>query len=131
MELKEFVKAVINDLTDAISECQQETKNGSLIVPTSRMYNTDCIELEDGDKIPISNLTFDVAITTTERCNDGHEVRAKIDVLSIFSTNIGTSGNGLNSSTAISKINFSIPCVLPYTKTNKQAIHRNRGVTYR
>ena len=131
MELKEFVKAVIHDLTDAVCECQQEIRNGSLIVPTSRMYRTDCIELEDGDKIPISTLTFDVAITTTEKCNNEHEVRAKIDVLSIFSTNIGTGGNGLNSSTAISKINFSIPCALPYSKIDKQAINRVRGVNYK
>lgn len=35
MKLKEFIKEVISDVTNAIKECQEELSNGAIISPTN------------------------------------------------------------------------------------------------
>ena len=37
MELKEFIKTAIADITSAVSELQEELKNGAIVSPSSQM----------------------------------------------------------------------------------------------
>ena len=36
MELKDFIKSVLFDVTEAVQECQEELKNGAIISPSNR-----------------------------------------------------------------------------------------------
>ena len=36
MELKDFIKSVLFDVTEAVKECQEELKNGAIISPSNR-----------------------------------------------------------------------------------------------
>jgi hypothetical protein len=38
MELKEFIKTVLKDVTEAVSESQKETPRGRLIAPMSKGF---------------------------------------------------------------------------------------------
>ena len=35
MELKDFIKGVVFDISNAIEECQKELKNGTIVSPTN------------------------------------------------------------------------------------------------
>ena len=109
MELKDFIKAAITDITDAVSELQNELTNGAIInPPLERGDLLKTIETTDGALRPIEQLNFDVAVTVGETSGvDGH---AKAGI-SIFGAKVGatTSAKMENAS----RISFSIPVVLP------------------
>ena len=69
MELKEFIKTAITDITEAVSELQAELENGAIVNPSlpSPITNTTVIDPEN-NKInkPISTIDFDVAITVAD-----------------------------------------------------------------
>lgn len=109
MELKDFIKAAITDITDAVSELQNELTNGAIInPPLQRDYTNRTITAIGQGIRPIEQLSFDVAVTIGETSGvDGH---AKAGI-SIFGAKVGatTSAKMENAS----RISFSIPVVLP------------------
>lgn len=110
MELKEFIKTAITDITEAVSELQSELNNGTIVNPT-------LAQGEHGQQIWIENevrtierLNFDVAVTATESSSADGEAKAGI---SIFGAKMGT---GLASKKEnVSRLTFSIPLVFPST----------------
>ena len=111
MELKEFVKTAIQDITNAVSELQSELKNGSIVSPSmpSTIANSTVMDPDNGSiNRKISNIDFDVALTvgdsgTIESCG-------KVGI-QIFSAKIG--GENKSHTEDVSRITFSIPVVLP------------------
>ena len=111
MELKEFVKTAIQDITNAVSELQSELKNGSIVSPSmpSAIANSTVMDPDNGSiNRKISNIDFDVALTvgdsgTIESCG-------KVGI-QIFSAKIG--GENKSHTEDVSRITFSIPVVLP------------------
>ena len=53
MELKDFIKGVIFDITNAVKECQQELNNGAIIAPTGNWNNKNQIQLVTCTRQPI------------------------------------------------------------------------------
>ena len=47
MELKDFIKGVIFDITNAVKECQQELNNGAIIAPTGNWNNKNHIQSKE------------------------------------------------------------------------------------
>lgn len=110
MELKDFIKAAITDITDAVSELQNELTNGAIInPPLSRGDHHNTIYDTEGDGFrPIEQLSFDVAVTVGETSGvDGH---AKAGI-SIFGAKLGATTSARTENA--SRISFSIPIVLP------------------
>lgn len=119
MELKEFIKAAITDITEAVSELQESINNGAIINPTlPRRVNDKCIEINNKVRV-IENLNFDVAVTASE--STGVEGGAKAGI-SIFGAKIGAGPNAKMEN--VSRLTFSIPIVLPCAHINipKEAI---------
>lgn len=111
MELKEFIKNVITDITDAVSELQSDLKNGAIVSPTmpNSISNVTIIDPQDKkSNRPISKIDFDVAITVGN--SDKFESGAKAGI-QIFSGKIG--GGTEERTENVSRITFSIPVVLP------------------
>lgn len=111
MELKEFIKTALTDITDAVSELQQELQNGAIISPS--MPNSIAnVTVKDpqNEKInrSISKIDFDVAITigTSDKMEGGGKLG-----IQIFSAKIG-GGNEAHTEN-VSRITFSIPIVFP------------------
>lgn len=66
MELKEFVKTAIADITSAVSELQEELKNGAIVSPSyPNVIANSTIADPENKKVnrKISQVDFDVALT--------------------------------------------------------------------
>lgn len=130
MELKEFIKAAITDITDAISELQGELENGAVVspsVPHSVEGKTVC--QGDYNRL-ISDIDFDVAITVGSTDSIGGKAKAGIQIISAK-----MSGNTESRMENVSRMSFSIPVIYPTKKVktggettaekNRETMHRS------
>ena len=119
MELKEFIKTALSDITNAVSELQAELQNGAIVSPSvpNPIANVTVIDPQD-DKInrPISKIDFDVAITVGS--TDNIEAGGKVGI-QIFSAKLR--GNNEKHTENVSRIPFSVPVVLPNTHVKNRA----------
>lgn len=122
MELKEFIKEVLSDVTDAVAESQQELKNGCVIMPLiNNKENTgNYVKLNNGEYIQLSNIKFDVAVTV----NEDTDRKTKIGVLS-SALSLGTEKSRGVMSSEVSRITLEIPVLLPYKYNLYYPVFRN------
>ena len=111
MELKDFIKTALTDITDAIKELQDELKNGAIVSPSmpNAIANTTIVDpVNININRPISKIDFDVAITVGNADKVGGNGKIGIQILSaqIGNENVAHSEN-------VSRMTFSIPIVLP------------------
>ena len=124
MELKEFIKTAIADITNAVSELQGELDNGAIVNPT--LPNPISLKtLVVNDEIrPIEQLSFDVAVTASEESGIDGQAKAGI---SIFGAKIGTATSAKTENAP--RISFVIPVVMPTThvKTPQEIMSEKRS----
>ena len=120
MELKDFIKTAITDITEAVSELQEELKNGTIVnpsipnpIPNATVKAPDNVNINKR----ISNVDFDVALTVAD--TGTIESGGKVGI-QIFSAKIG--GESISHTENVSRITFSIPIVLPteHVKSQKE-----------
>lgn len=99
MELKDLVKGVIADITNAVEESQKELGQG--IVNPGALNNTGGHETRD---YYINNIEFDVAISSSSDVDAGLGIR-------IFPIRAGANASGKDSESA--RIKFSVPVAYP------------------
>ncbi|MEF9923028.1 MAG: trypco2 family protein [Muribaculaceae bacterium] len=111
MELKEFIKNILSDVTNAIKESQDEINNGAIISPTTSI-STGNAKTEDGN-FKISEIEFEVAITVDSSNDNISGIGGGITVMSI---NIGgkSEKEEKTRNENVSKIKFSIPVIFPH-----------------
>lgn len=105
MELKEFIKCVISQVTDAVKESQEEVQNGAVIVPNEEIEGE--IRTKSSRKY-VSMLKFNIELTTTssDKAEKGIHVLSSI-IGGKYDCNENTeSGKS-------TRIEFSIPIILP------------------
>ncbi|PWB04387.1 MULTISPECIES: hypothetical protein [Bacteroidales] len=123
MELKEFIKTAITDITEAVSELQSELNNGAIVNPT--LPNPIALKTltVDNEIRPIEQLAFDVAVTATEASGIDGSAKAGI---SIFGAKIGTESSAKTEN--VSRLTFSVPIVFPTThvKTPQEIMREKR-----
>lgn len=110
MELKEFIKTAINNITEAVSDLQKELDNGTVVNPTLLQGDRGKSIMINNEFRMIERLNFDVAVTASE--SSGLEGGAKAGI-SIFGAKVGTETNAKTEN--VSRLTFSIPLVLPST----------------
>lgn len=111
MELKEFIKTAIADITNAVSELQVELKNGAIVSPSmSHPIANMTVKDPDNESVnrKISQVDFSVALTVCD--TDTIESGGKAGI-QILSAKIG--GESTTHTENVSRIAFSIPLVLP------------------
>ena len=108
MELKDFIKAAITDITEAVSELQAELGNGTIVNPTLYEGEKGKFLLIDNEGKAIERLNFDVAVTISDSSGTLTGAKAGISILGaeINSASCGKTEN-------VSRLTFSIPLVLP------------------
>ena len=111
MELKDFVKGVIFDITNAVKECQQELDNGAIICPTNSGAKEQVLSRKDG-ALTVSNVDFEVSVSV----GSSNEFAGKITVLSAL-----VGGGSTNRDENVTKVRFSIPVVLPFVHVRKDS----------
>lgn len=107
MELKEFIKTALTDITNAVSELQGELTNGAIVSP-SLPENGEKTIVIDNKNVILTQVAFDVAIIAggTDTIKGGakgglHVFSAKVD------------GSNEEHTENVSHVSFSIPIVLP------------------
>lgn len=107
MELKEFIKTALADITNAVSELQAELQNGAIVSPSLPEDDENTVVI-DKKNVILTQVAFDVAITAggTDTIMGGakgglHVFSAKVD------------GSNEEHTENVSHVSFSIPIVLP------------------
>lgn len=126
MELKDFIKTAITDITEAVCELQSQLNNGAIVNPTLPNQNTMRTLKVGEDICPIENLTFDIAVTVTETSGTDSSANAGI---SILGAKIGAESSARTEN--VSRLSFSIPIVFPAThvKTPQEIYEGKRPQT--
>ena len=127
MELKEFVKAALTDIVEAVKETQEAVRDYATIAPlVVEGKRTDCVLMEKG-VARISNVDFDVAVTTESSEQTGGSGKTGIQVAGLFSiggeAKLGTEEKTQN----LSRIKFSIPVLLPHSASLDQFVECKDG----
>jgi hypothetical protein len=107
MELKEFIKTALSDITNAVSELQEELQNGAIVSPSLPENSENTIEI-DNKNVILTQVAFDVAITAggTDTIKGGAK-----GGLHVFSVKVD--GSNEEHTENVSHVSFSIPIVLP------------------
>lgn len=113
MELREFIKTALVDIVSAVRETQEEVKDYATIAPLlSGGSNTSAVMMAEGIA-HVSNIDFDVAVTTETKENAETGIEAGIKVASIFKLGADSKDVATETSQNISRIRFTIPVLLP------------------
>ncbi|RZQ54914.1 hypothetical protein C1E23_01110 [Pseudoalteromonas phenolica] len=119
MELKDFIKQAVLDISDAVREINSESDD--VIVNPASVANSQSIEMygkistisnlakEDPDYLrPVHTINFDIAVTTSKK-EDGKEgIGVNLTVVKLDKGN-----NNTSSSDVSNKLTFSLPVALP------------------
>ena len=113
MELKDFIKQVLSDIAEGITESQIENNTTAWIVPTCTFgSNIGKVRTSNG-YVPVCNIDFDVAVTSETNTKSSDGITGGIKVVELF--HVG--GKSQEESSAIqqnvSRVRFSIPMMLP------------------
>ncbi len=125
MELKDFIKMTLKEISLGIKEAQDETKGTGVIINPGGLAVGD-----QGDKYLryggwryVQDIEINVAITVTE----GEGTKAGLGVvIGIFSG--GASNSNETSNSSISTVKFKIPVALPCTETPEK--YKKEGYSF-
>ena len=123
MELKEFIKTAITDITEAVSELQEELKNGTIVNPSLTQGEHGKSLVVDNEVRMMERLNFDIAVTATETTELNGNAKAGI---SVFGAKVGAENTEKMEN--VSRLTFSIPLIMPAThvKTPREISMENR-----
>lgn len=116
MELKEFIKQSIIQVTEAIIESNEELKSKDAVVnpgsiqvnsDASQAYGRESTQLQHQSRT-VQKLDFDVAVIVQDEQNAG--AGAKISVMSL---KLGAEGDISYSNKSESRIKFAVPIMYP------------------
>lgn len=122
MELQEFVKETLLQITIGVKEAQEAVKEyGAVVNPKQYKSTSDATNARvKNEYYPVQNINFEVALTSST----GEESKSGIGVL-LGSFNIGANKNDESKSVAVTSIKFNIPLVLPAENDgNTQTSHQ-------
>ena len=115
MELKEFIKTAITDITEAVIELQEELKNGTIVNPSLTQGEHGKSLVVDNEVRMMERLNFDIAVTATEATELNGNAKAGI---SVFGAKVGAENKERTEN--VSRLTFSLPLVLPTTHVKTQ-----------
>ena len=111
MELKEFIKSAITQLSEAVYELNDELKDKGVVVNPCYAENTNFETIDNSEGVIVSSVEFDLQVSTSEIKENSGKIGVLASVVGIgASTKEGSNGNEAN------RIRFKLPVVLPYKK---------------
>ena len=120
MELKDFIKNVLVDISTAIEESQDVLSQKACVAPLVTGGNcTSGIRTSNG-YAKISDIDFDVAVTTESKDGTSSEAKGGIKVLDVINLGGGAKDERHNLSQSVSRVRFSIPIVYPHSAPSFQ-----------
>lgn len=130
MELKDFIKAAITDIVEAVKEAQDSVKEIATIAPYTEGNKVTHIKTPDG-YANISNIDFDVAVTaeTTEGSSGG--IKGGITVAGIFHVGGNDNEETVEKYQNVSRIRFTIPVLLPHASSLEEEVLIKDGTKHK
>lgn len=130
MELKDFIKTALTDIVEAVKEAQDSVKDIATIAPYTEGSKVTHIKTPDG-YANISNIDFDVAVTTETTEGTSSGIKGGIAVAGIF--NIGGNGNeeAAEKYQNVSRIKFTIPVLLPHASSLEEEVLIKDGARHK
>ena len=132
MDLKEFVKETLVQITAGVRDAQTEVRKlGGIVNPAtlSRTETGGSYFASVDDMHHVFLVDFDVAVSVAE--NSGTNAQAKLNVATILS--LGAGGQSGNSSAATNRLTFKVPLALPLdepTQTKLKAEIKQKRVGF-
>ena len=136
MELKEFIKTALTDIVTAVKETQESVQEFATIAPITEAGNKVTHIKTPHGYAEISNIDFDVAVTTETTEGTANGIKGGITVAGVF--NIG--GNGKEETAEkfqnVSRMKFTISVLLPHASSLEEEVlikdgARHKSVTRR
>jgi hypothetical protein len=109
MQLREFIKEVLNQIVDGVRDAQK-SNGGAFVVPTGdggHKY-ADHARFAGNARMKSTIVDFDVAITA----EDSDKVEGGAGV-KVFSLQFGAKGEVASKDTTVSRVQFAVPLLLP------------------
>lgn len=125
MELKEFIKTALVDIVQSVRETQEIVKDYATIVPFTKRGDNDSSVLTEQGVANISKIDFDIAVTTGTKEESKNGADAGIRVAGILNIGIGSKEDSAKNAQNISRIQFSIPVLLPHCGCLDELIIKN------
>lgn len=110
MELKEFVKATIEDIKEAVKELQDEDRTNAVINPIGVNEGATVVIVNSQNrKCRLVEIEFNVNLCETENCKDKRGIGVIFNGIELGRSKV----EDINSASSTS-IKFSIPILLSY-----------------
>ncbi|MTK53358.1 hypothetical protein [Paludibacter sp.] len=115
MELKDFIKETLAQITNGVVEAQELIKNtGAYINPEGRLEGNQVRTGFEGEYRSIQNVKMSIAVKVIENT----QTKAALGVVSAF-INAGAATANSDSNSVTNRIEFEIPISLPITNVTK------------
>lgn len=108
MDLKEYVKSAITQLSEAVDELNNELGNKTVVNPVRSDFSGENIIVSKKGGRMITDVCFELSTSVID--NKGND--AKVGIFSSI-VGLGVNASSENNHSAISKITFSLPVLLP------------------
>ena len=108
MELKDFIKATLEQIVEGVASAQQSIKNsGGIINPSNMAFHRDGAWNRYDHAMP-QEVMFDVGLTSTDKSGSSEGIGVFLGSISLGKKNeIGIE------QTAVTKVKFTVPLILP------------------
>ncbi len=114
MELKDFVSETLKQIIIDVKSAQEIAKEQGGQINPSGMYATAASEntvLRGPNREVVQEIEFDVAVTTTQE----DQAKGGIGIF-VGGIGIGVQGQSGDRNSAINRIKFKVPIILPFQK---------------
>lgn len=112
MELNEFISNALSQLIDGIASAQEYAKNKGASINPSDKFVSDYDKISRTEKLqPVNIVEFDIVVTVGEN----KAIQGGIGIV-VPEVNLGYQAKINSQKSAISRMKFSIPIMLPLQK---------------
>ena len=118
MDLKEFVKETLIQISSGVKEAQDEVRKIGGVVNPATLSSTNVSgayfsTIDDMHHVFL--VDFDVAVAVSE--NTGTNAQAKLNVATFIS--LGAGGQSANASATTNRLSFKVPLAFPLDETTR------------
>ena len=114
MDIKDFVKSTITQISEAVKELNAELSydgKGTIVNPSDVQKSKGSVSSSVDLKYNVTDIVFDLYVSA----ESGSETSGKIGIFSSI-VGIGAAGKSDDSNKQVSRIQFTIPVLLPHEK---------------
>ena len=111
LELRDFISRVIVDIVEGINDANGRLEGKDALVSPALVHERQMVN-QNGSLPHVERINFDVALTASESSKEGMDVSGGVGV-KVLSAKMEGKGEQAESSSTVSRIQFSLPIILP------------------